>query len=102
MRERDGKITKELAKKLYDSKDEKDGLATRQAIGAILNVYEIIAISIYFGDADEYLLREYYNGLILGHFESLFPMIEEWRKTDPETFVYFEWLAKRWRDNPEI
>lgn len=102
LRQHNDEITQELAEKLYNAKQKGNDLVVRQSIGAILNIYEIIAISVYYRDADEFLLREYYNGLVLNHYKKFSPMIAEWRKSDPETFVYFEWLAKRWRDNPEI
>lgn len=102
LRQHSGTITKELAKEICNETEDGHNLTVRQSIGSVLNIYEIIAISIYFRDADEFLLREYYNGLVLSHYEQLLPMIGEWRKGDPENFVYFEWLAKRWRDNDEI
>ena len=95
-------ITEELVERIYKASEKGDDLTVRQSIGAILNTYEIVAISVYYRDADEFLLREYYNNLVLDHYQKLSPMISEWRKLDSEAFVYFEWLAKRWRDNPEI
>lgn len=68
----------------------------RQHIGAQLNFYEILAISVYYEDADEAILKEYFYDIILGKYNQLQHYIPISRTEDKELGVYFEWLHDRW------
>lgn len=90
-------ISEDEAKKIWDAKNN-DDVALRQHVANILNYYEMISISVYYKDADEQLLREYFNDLLIGQYRRLRNFLTLWRGKDPEAFVYLEWLYKQWNE----
>lgn len=69
----------------------------RDAIGDVLNFYEVLAISIWYRDANEEILKEYYKDILVGHVKKAFNIFPLWRSTDKEAFIYVEWLYNRWK-----
>ena len=69
----------------------------RNAIGDVLNFYEVLAISIWYRDANEEILKEYYKDILVGHVKKAFNIFPLWRSTDKEAFIYVEWLYNRWK-----
>lgn len=91
-------IPAETAKHIWDAEEqeEEEEVKIRQNIGNVLNYYEMIAISVYYKDADEDLLREYFNDLVVYHYKLLQNFLPLWRAANPEAFVYLQWLNRRW------
>ena len=88
-------IPKEDAERIYNSSSGPD-FDLRQHVSAQLNFYEILAISIYYEDADEDILKEYFYDIILGKYRKLQHFIPAFRTEDKELGVYLEWLHNRW------
>lgn len=88
-------VGKEDARSIYHSTDVVN-LDLRNGVSSILNFYEILSISIYYFDADEVILKEYFYDLIVVSYKRLQHFVSVWREHDPEAFVYFEWLYTRW------
>ena len=85
----------EKARRIYTS-EEKEDIALRRSVSNLLNFYEILSISVYYKDADERIIKEYFYDLLVRMYEQLQHFIPLWREGDPEAFVYLEWLYKRW------
>lgn len=94
-RNNESRMDEKFAKTIFHSTD-RSCIFAREHIANILNFFEIIAISLYYNDADEFLLREYFNDILVENFGPLEHFMVEWRSQDPEAFVYYEWLALRW------
>ena len=92
-------VDKAEARRIWDSKAP-DDIEKKQAIAMLLNFYEILSISVYFKDADENILKEYFYDLIRGTYSRLQNFIPLWREATPlpdsDAFIYLEWLYKRW------
>ena len=91
-------ISAETAKRIWNAEgqEEEEDVITRQHVGNVLNYYEMIAISVYYKDADEELLREYFNDLVVFHYKLLQNFLPLWRAENPEAFVYLQWLNRQW------
>lgn len=83
------------ARSIYYSTDAIN-LDLRNGVSNVLNFYEILSISVYYFDADEMILKEYFYDLVVAHYERLKHFVSIWREHDAEAFVYFEWLYNRW------
>ncbi len=75
-----------------------DDIKLRQYVSNQLNFYEVIAISVYYKDADEHILKEYFYEVILEQWKMFQNFIPLWRGKSKEAFVYLEWLQKEWAE----
>lgn len=83
------------ARRIYAS--GKDGeISVRLSASNLFNFYEILAIAVYYKDADERIVKEYFYDIITTLYRQLQHFVPIWRAQDPESFVYLEWLYKRW------
>ena len=83
------------AHRIYTS--EKDGeTILRFSAANLFNFYEILAISVYYKDADERIIKEYFYDIVTKLYRQLQHFVPIWRVQAPESFVYLEWLYKRW------
>ena len=89
-------ISEEQAKNIFYAADE-EGKKLRSSIVDILNYHEYLALAIWFKDADEIILKEYYKDIILWHYEKLKNVIPLWRQDEKDAFEYYEWLYNRWK-----
>ncbi len=83
------------AHRIYASGEDED-ISVRLSAANLFNFYEILAISVYYKDADERIVREYFYDIITTLYRQLQHFVPIWRVHDPESFVYLEWLYKRW------
>lgn len=83
------------AHKIYTSEEDDDITLTRN-VSNLLNFYEILSISVYYKDADERIIKEYFHDLLTRMYLQLQHFVPLWREGDPEAFVYLEWLYKKW------
>jgi len=89
-------VAENIAKEIFYSKDEKK-IEIRNAVGDILNFYEILAISIWYRDADDEIYKEYYKDLLIEDMDKLETFVPIWRIKNKEAFIYTEWLYDKWK-----
>jgi len=89
-------ITKKRSKEIFRGKANKE-IKLRLAINTLLNFYEVLAISVWFQDADEMILREYFREIIRNFWIQVKNIIPLWRAENKDVFTYLEWLCEsRW------
>lgn len=88
-------IHEEEAETIFNG-ESSENIELRKAINSLLNFYEILAISIYYNDADEFILRTYFKKIITRFWEQVSELVPLWRADNPDAFVYLQWLADRW------
>lgn len=91
-------ISKNDAKRIYN-KPDKDDIEFRKSLATVFNIYEIIAISIYYKDANERITKEYYQEMIVSDWKKFWNLLSLYRGDLPSAFLYLEWLCGRWGDD---
>lgn len=84
----------------YGSEAARDG-EEAFAIRTVLNIHELVAVSINEGVIHERVFRRWYNKAYIDDFESMTGYINVVRtnRKNPKIFAEFEDLAKKWRDD---
>lgn len=83
------------AHRIYTSEQNED-IIVRRGVLTLLNFYEVLSISVYYKDADETILKEYFYDIVTSLYRRLQHFVPLRRTVDPEVFIYLEWLYKRW------
>lgn len=78
--------------------DSEDSIKIRY----VLNNYETISVGIQLGIYDEEMFKRVMYGSLVKAYDRVLPLINAVReeKKRDTIFTEFEWLAKRWKDNP--
>ena len=76
----------------------------RRVIFEYLNKYELMAVSIRQRVVDESVLKAVIGDRLVRRFEQAYPLIDLTRTQngDTEYFEHFEFVARKWRDNPSV
>ena len=76
--------------------EQGDDIILRTHTANLFNFYEILAISVYYKDADEHIIKEYFYDILNKLYMQLQHFVPIWREKYPEALIYLEWLYKRW------
>jgi Domain of unknown function (DUF4760) len=68
----------------------------REAVVTLLNYFELVAISIENDTANEVILKEFFMGTFKRYNPEFEDFIKERRKTNPEAWIKFEQINKKW------
>lgn len=94
-------VPSDIALNIYNSTDEVL-IEVRNAVADVLNFYEILAISVWYRDANEEILKDYYKDFIVEHVGILKNFIPIWRTKNPNAFEYIVWLYNEWGESPLV
>lgn len=68
----------------------------QRAVVFVLNEWDELALYVRYGVLDEQLLFDNYSSLALEIWTHLRSVVQAKRKTDPRSWLAFDWLAVRW------
>ena len=113
-----GVITENMAREISQRKTYKDAKLDK-ALGLLANFYELLAIAVKHKDADEKILREFFEDILINFFDKIEPLLPFWRgekeplesrgdypsgsvpflppRPYPQAFIYLEELCRNWK-----
>lgn len=91
-----GHFSEREAEAIIDSDAEADK-EFRRALSRVLNFYEYLAIAVFYRDANERLLREFFVIMVVDNFRNAEPFHRVWqRRYGPDAGRNIERLYRRW------